>query len=125
MTWYQAYDYCKSLDAYLAEILNNETQILLETYAADLPPTNWWIGATDQQSVSLHYLFLNMIPRYLSTYQANIVNTILACYLCRWVNSVSILSGCLIFNWTCQEGVWIWKRTGELLEFTAWSFKSA
>ena len=65
MTWYQAYDYCKSLDAYLAEILNNETQILLETYAADLPPTNWWIGATDEQSVSLHYLFLNMIPRYL------------------------------------------------------------
>ena len=52
MTWYDAIEYCQSLDAYLAEVLNNETQILLETHASLLPPTNWWLGASDEETVS-------------------------------------------------------------------------
>ena len=52
MTWYDAVKYCQSLDAYLAEVLNNETQILLETHASLLPPTNWWLGASDEETVS-------------------------------------------------------------------------
>ena len=52
MTWYDAIEYCQSLDAYLAEVLNNETQILLETHASLLPPTNWWLGASDEENVS-------------------------------------------------------------------------
>ena len=58
MTWYDAIEYCQSLDAYLAEVLNNETQILLETQASLLPPNslgaphNWWLGASDEENVS-------------------------------------------------------------------------
>ena len=52
MTWYDAIEYCKGLDAYLAEVLNNETQVLLETQASLLPPTNWWLGASDEENVS-------------------------------------------------------------------------
>ena len=52
MNWYDALEYCKGLDAYLAEVHDNETQILLETQAALLPPTNWWLGATDEENVS-------------------------------------------------------------------------
>ena len=52
MTWYDAIEYCQGLDAYLAEVLNNETQILLETHASLLPPTNWWLGASDEENVS-------------------------------------------------------------------------
>ena len=29
MSWYDAVDYCKGIDAYLAEVLNAETQTLL------------------------------------------------------------------------------------------------
>ena len=53
MNWYDALQYCKGLDAYLAEVHDNETQILLETQAALLPPTNWWLGATDEENVSM------------------------------------------------------------------------
>ena len=60
MTWYDAIEYCQSLDAYLAEVLNNETQILLETHASLLPPTNWWLGASDEENVSEFGYHLNI-----------------------------------------------------------------
>jgi hypothetical protein len=52
MDWHRAVDYCKDLDAYLAEVLDNEIQTLLATEASLLPPTNWWIGASDEENVS-------------------------------------------------------------------------
>ena len=33
MTWYEAIDYCKAMDAYLAEVLNDKTQNLLAAQA--------------------------------------------------------------------------------------------
>ena len=50
MTWFEAKDYCESMDAYLAEALNSETQNFLETHAKSLSPMNWWLGAIDQVS---------------------------------------------------------------------------
>ena len=52
MSWYDAVDYCKAMDAYLAEVLNAETQTLLVAQAELLPPTNWWLGASDEENVS-------------------------------------------------------------------------
>jgi len=48
MTWHEARDYCESLDAYLAEVPNTETQNILATHAATLSPANWWLGAKDK-----------------------------------------------------------------------------
>ena len=53
MTWFEAKDYCESLDAYLAEVLDNEIQTFLESHAKTLSPTNWWVGAIDQVSTLL------------------------------------------------------------------------
>ena len=53
MNWYDAYDYCESLDGYLAEVTNLEIQSVLEAHATNLSPTNWWLGATDNQVCSL------------------------------------------------------------------------
>ena len=67
MTWYRAVDYCKDLDAYLAEVLNDETQALLATEASLLPPTNWWIGASDEENVSKdiwQYFVLKIVLTY-------------------------------------------------------------
>ena len=53
MTWYDAVEYCKDIkDGYLAEVLNAETQALLVEEASALPPTNWWLGASDEETVS-------------------------------------------------------------------------
>ena len=53
MTWYDAVEYCKDIKGgYLAEVLNAETQALLVTEASALPPTNWWLGASDEETVS-------------------------------------------------------------------------
>ena len=52
MSWYDAVDYCKAMDAYLAEVLNAETQALLVAQAELLRPTNWWLGASDEENVS-------------------------------------------------------------------------
>ena len=53
MTWYDAIEYCKDIkDAYLGEVLNAETQTLLYYSASALPPTNWWLGASDEENVS-------------------------------------------------------------------------
>ena len=52
MIWHEARDYCKSLDAYLAEVPNAETQIILATHASTLSPANWWLGAKDKYIVS-------------------------------------------------------------------------
>ena len=53
MTWSEANDFSTSLDAYLAEILNKETQDLLAGHAATLDPQNWWLGASDQATVRI------------------------------------------------------------------------
>jgi len=51
MTWYDAVEYCKDIkDGYLAEVLNAETQALLVEEASALPPTNWWLGASDEET---------------------------------------------------------------------------
>ena len=55
MTWSEANDFCTSLDAYLAEILNKETQDLLAGHAATLDPQNWWLGASDQATVRIRF----------------------------------------------------------------------
>ena len=52
MTWYEAIDYCKAMDAYLAEVLNPETEALLDAQVRLLPLSNWWIGASDEENVS-------------------------------------------------------------------------
>ena len=54
MTWYEAMDYCESFGAYLAEVLNDETQILLENHASNITSFggDWWLGAIDEKDVS-------------------------------------------------------------------------
>ena len=52
MNWYDAKEYCESLNGFLAEIHNAETQNLLATHAATLTTANWWLGATDEENVS-------------------------------------------------------------------------
>ena len=51
MNWYEAYDYCENLDAYLAEVHNVGTQKFLSAHAATLSPAEWWLGATDEEKV--------------------------------------------------------------------------
>ena len=52
-TWHEAVEYCQELGGYLAEVLNDETQRFLVQEAMALgTSTNWWLGATDQESVS-------------------------------------------------------------------------
>ena len=55
MTWNEATEYCESQNAYLAEVLTSETQTFLEIHGTSLPATNWWVGATDQTTVSSNY----------------------------------------------------------------------
>ena len=45
----ESQEYCRSLNskAFLAEIQNEETQILLQTLAQDFPDVNWWLGGSD------------------------------------------------------------------------------
>ena len=37
----------------MAEVLNAETQTLLETQVKLLPLSNWWFGASDEENVSI------------------------------------------------------------------------
>ena len=61
MTWYDAVEYCKDIkDGYLAEVLNAETQALLVEEASALPPTNWWLGASDEETVSTFKYIKNL-----------------------------------------------------------------
>ena len=52
MTWHEAKVYCESQNAYLAEVLTSEAQTFLEIHGTSLPATNWWLGATNQETVS-------------------------------------------------------------------------
>ena len=52
MTWYEAIDYCKAMDAYLAEVLNDKTQNLLAAQALLEKKSMWWLGASDEENVS-------------------------------------------------------------------------
>ena len=61
MSWYDAVDYCKAMDAYLAEVLNAETQTLLVAQAELLPPTNWWLGASDEENVNTLFSFCDIL----------------------------------------------------------------
>ena len=49
INWYDAQIYCNELNetAFLAEILDNETQLVLTALADELPDHAWWLGATD------------------------------------------------------------------------------
>ena len=42
----------------MAEVLNDETQTLLETQMKLLPTSNWWLGASDEENVSTHYFYI-------------------------------------------------------------------
>ena len=55
--------FCKGLDAYLAEVLNDETQTLLETQVKLLPPSNWWLGASDEENVSIIIRFWKVMEK--------------------------------------------------------------
>ena len=41
----------------MAEVLNAETQTILETQVKLLPPSNWWLGASDEENVSIFIRF--------------------------------------------------------------------
>ena len=47
--WYNAQHYCNDLNknAFLAEILDEETQLALAALVDELPDHSWWLGATD------------------------------------------------------------------------------
>ena len=47
--WYDAQHYCNDLNknAFLAEILDEETQLVIAALVDELPDHNWWLGATD------------------------------------------------------------------------------
>ena len=49
INWYDAQIYCNELNetAFLAEILEEETQLVLAALADELPDHAWWLGATD------------------------------------------------------------------------------
>ena len=49
INWYDAQIYCNELNetAFLAEILDNETQLVIAALADELPDHAWWLGATD------------------------------------------------------------------------------
>ena len=66
VNWYAAQHYCNDLDenAFLAEILDEETQLVLTALADELPDIGWWLGATDFYQVKClkHVLFCNIFP---------------------------------------------------------------
>ena len=49
INWYDAQHYCNELNenAFLAEILDEETQLVIAALADELPNHGWWLGATD------------------------------------------------------------------------------
>merc|ERR1719203_2300146 len=47
-TWSESIEYCHTLDAYLAEVHDGETQSFLENHASKFSKTSWWLGASDQ-----------------------------------------------------------------------------
>ena len=49
INWYDAQHYCNDLNenAFLAEILDEETQLVIAALVDELPDHNWWLGATD------------------------------------------------------------------------------
>ena len=58
-TWNESVEYCQGLGGYLAEVLDDETQRFLVKEATALgTSTNWWIGATDEESVSFSILII-------------------------------------------------------------------
>ena len=59
INWYDAQIYCNELNetAFLAEILDDETQLVLAALADELPDHGWWLGATDFYQVK--YIILS------------------------------------------------------------------
>ena len=49
MDWFDAQMYCNDLDenAFLAEIHDEETQLVIAALANELPDNMWWLGASD------------------------------------------------------------------------------
>ena len=49
MNWFDAQMYCNDLDenAFLAEILDEETQLVIAAIANELPDNMWWLGGSD------------------------------------------------------------------------------
>ena len=52
-TWSESIEYCHTLDAYLAEVHDGETQSFLENHASEFSKTSWWLGASDQTKVQM------------------------------------------------------------------------
>ena len=55
INWYDAQIYCNELNenAFLAEILDDATQLVLAALAGELPVHSWWLGGTDFYQVKL------------------------------------------------------------------------
>ena len=49
MDWFDAQMYCNDLDenAFLAEIHDEETQLVIAALANELPDNMWWLGGSD------------------------------------------------------------------------------
>ena len=49
MNWFDAQMYCNDLDenAFLAEILDEETQLVIKALTNELPSAYWWLGGSD------------------------------------------------------------------------------
>ena len=55
INWYDAQIFCNDLNenASLAEILDEETQVVLVALADELPDHGWWLGASDFYQVKI------------------------------------------------------------------------
>ncbi len=49
MNWFDAHMYCNDLDenAFLVEVLDEETQLVIAALANELPDNMWWLGGSD------------------------------------------------------------------------------
>ena len=57
-SWQKAQEYCENLGAWLAEIHDQDTFNLLSQHGKSLNPNlDWWLGASDQEQVSLIFFY--------------------------------------------------------------------
>ena len=73
MTWHQAKNFCEENDSFLADILDEDTQIFLLQNLGESDSYSWWLGGNDIDNVRFFYLnehlngclsiyFLNSFP---------------------------------------------------------------
>ena len=52
MTWYDANNYCETLNGHLVEVFDDATENFLSSTAYNYGIFVWWLGATDEENVS-------------------------------------------------------------------------